>query len=173
MINVYIPIAEGQKVPVQVLESIHGQSLDTLIHIVARPGVVNSQGVYNEERLVGEIAAREAVRMEAMRTDQVFVVIQDSDVQHTEMDNFESMAAKLRENKNMAGIGLGCKEHENLEPEHMPLHCVMVRVGVLAYFRFRASESECSCTYACRDIRRFGNYGYADTYPRIKLVSRN
>lgn len=171
MLHVFIPIAEGQTVPQKVLQSIAAQTELSVVTVCCRPGLIDSEGVYNPQRLNGEIAAREAVRMAALGTRESVVMLQDSDVEHTCTDNFAMVLQEMRRHPEYTAMAL--TSNENPSPDHIPLHCLAIRVRALWGIRFRASGGECSCKAFARDVVRYGMYGYADTTQRLSIVSRN
>jgi hypothetical protein len=172
MMHVYIPLADGTKIPQEVINSILEQGM-CVIHPVSRPGSV-IQGDQSAERIKGEIASREAIRMEAIGKDEDVIVIQDSDVVHLKTTNFDDMKKFMESHPEVGAVAISPTEPMELEPDHVLLQCIMVRVSVLSKIKFRADSGKCSCNCFGEDVRKSGHkYGYLDRMVRIKEIQRN
>lgn len=172
MTHVYIPLADGTKIPDAVIQSISAQGLVS-IHPVSRPGS-KTQSDYGQDRINGEVASREAIRMEVIDLKEDLVVIQDSDVVHLKNTNFQDMKGFLKSNEDYGAIALSTTEQSKLEQDHVPLQCVMIHVKILDKIQFKATPTACSCLHFGADVRRLGyRYGYFDYTARIKEIQRN
>ena len=77
--KIYIPLAEGQTVPREVLDSIAMQTVPCEVVLCATPGVERSQRNYGELRRIGEAASRELCRARALAaTDRYCIIPYDS-----------------------------------------------------------------------------------------------
>lgn len=172
-LQVYIPAAIGQEVPEEVFDGIERQDIDAEVSVIHVPGLVESEGNFSRDRVMGEIAAREALRVTACRRpDDDIVVMQDSDVVHLERDNLRALREAIEASPGLGALALSARV-DGRTMQHIPLHCVAIRVSIFRKVQFKDPGGLCTCIDFARQVRQHGRYWWLDGRCRVKEISRN
>lgn len=166
--KIYIPIAEGQTVPQEVLDSIAMQTVACEVVLCATPGAERSQRNYSLLRRIGEAASRELCRARALATLDAYCVIQDRDMVHLWKDNIERMAAHLEESFSRVAVAAPCDR--KLNHNHVRISAQMVRVIALEKIRFTPAEHGCMCVQMQEQLRAIGQYDYLGTSKMVTEI---
>jgi hypothetical protein len=166
--KIYIPIAEGQTVPPEVLNSIAMQTVPCTVVLCATPGTERSQRNYSELRRIGEAASRELCRARALATNDEYCIIQDRDMVHLYDDNVARMIMHL--NTFPGHVAVACPCDRKLNHEHVRISAQMVRVNVLEKIRFTPVEHGCMCEQMQRQLRAIGQYDYLGTSTMVTEI---
>jgi len=171
--RIYIPIAIGQTVPDQVIDSILGQAGYCLnrsdIVVCATPGHTDSTGEYGYLRRKGEASSREACRRAAIGDTNEYIVMQDRRSLHVCTDNFVEMAKFLGANWSYTGCALRSLPKTN--HDHIRLACIMVRRVDFVRLQLAPVASGCMCVTIQDQLRKFGGYDYLMDKIRVQLIT--
>ena len=171
-INVYIPIAEGQKIAAEVMQPLEAMPGGVTAIVCNTPAIPR-------KRRAGEANSRNMclrmIRESITREHDVIHVMMDSDIVHLRNDNFFDMAEFLRVNTAFAGVDLfriypqqACKK---FEPVHVRMSCPMLRNDVwLRIEDFKNDTTGCFCPEFSAQVRRYGRYGYVRGLPADCVV---
>ena len=150
--RVLIPMVEGTLLKSKVEESILQQTIKSEIIKCYAPGSVQRQRYYTEERLINEPIARTKCKEEATKFDGLYAVIQDSDIVHLKITNFEESEKYLNDNPVCGAVSMSKDK-----VKHRPISCVMFRLTCLKNILFnRSSINNCMCNDVHESIINLG-----------------
>ena len=159
MNKIYIPLAIGQSVPVDVVANIELQTTKPVVVTCDSPGEVNSEHNYTPLRIKGEIVSRNMCIDEFLKTTDKYFFIQSRDVIQLKPDNFKNMIKFMDENKDFGACALRCK---GARDNHIVMATICIAREVIEKgFRFVNRYGWCPCMEMMEDIKALGyKYGY-------------
>jgi hypothetical protein len=168
MNKIYIPLATGQTVPVDVIAGIELQTIKPIIVTYDSPGEINSEHNYSKARIKGEIVSRNMCIDEFLKTTDKYFFMQSRDVMQLKQDNFANMISFMNANRDFGACALRCR-CATLDHIIMATICI-AREVVEKGFKFANRYGWCPCREMMEDIKILGyKYGYIS--PEILVLN--
>ena len=153
----FIPIANGQSIPSNVLKSIVCQTEYIDIIPCSSPGVINSgRHILNPEdkfkKLYCECVSRNIAK--SIIIEDELVAMQDRDIVHLYPDNFTKCIDYMKSNLNIGAVAMPWQD----EPDkfHIRNACFIIRSSVLSKLNFRIDRLNHICETMRCDIYNLG-----------------
>lgn len=172
--KIYIPIATGQLVPSEVLNSITSQTVSCDVVVCDTPGLVNSQKTGGPGKVRGEAASRNLCQQKARECGDKFYIIQDSDMVHLQKTNIEEMLDFMQSNLMFSAIALNkLSATRSVYESHIQLSCILFRHWVSRLFYSYDPALHCVCGEFKTAMDLLGaKYRYLDIDVRLKEIDR-
>jgi hypothetical protein len=153
--NCYIPLATGQKIPQQVIDSIVLQTIEPEIVICESAGEINSEHVFTPLRISSEINNRnKAISRFLTKTQDEFFFMCCSDVLQLNATNFSDQINHL---KNLSDLGACALPFEWCSWQHVDIASICIKREVLEKgFLFANRYGLCPCKEAVEDFNKLG-----------------
>lgn len=152
----FIPLSNGQSIPINVLCSIAQQDVDVVP--CCKDGVFNSNhdSISGDERvykLLGELHSRNlAVDFYNQQySTEKYVAMQDRDIVHLFEDNYKRCVLFLEQNSNYDAVALPWKDYE--VTDHIRNAAFVVRGEVFGKMWFRIDKRNHICLTMQEDIK--------------------
>jgi hypothetical protein len=158
--NLYIPLATGQLIDQDVIDSILNQTISINIVICDSPGEINSEHNYTSLRIQSELKNRnDAINKFLNETNDKYFFMQSRDVIQLKPDNFENTINFMNLNPNYGACALPCK---GFKLNHIVIATICITRELLNKgFRFANRYGRCPCKEMMEDISKLGyKYGY-------------
>ena len=165
--NVYTPLATGQKIPQSVLDSINMQSI-RLTHVICESaGEINSEHNYTSLHISSELKNRNDAIDLCLKSNDPFLFMCNSDVLQLRDSNFEDQIDYLLNNKDYGACAL---PFEWCQWNHIDIASICIKREVLEKgFLFENRHGYCLCKEFMEDMEKLGyKYGYVNNIPCIQ-----
>lgn len=167
MLNLFIPLAEGQSIPFKVYKSLSMQTIHTNVIPCVSKGIVQTNTQIDNlkdkyEKIFSEVINRNKIPelIETLGITDDYVIMQDRDAEHLYEDNFEKAISFLDNNKDYAAVALPSSRAFDVK-NHIIITCVMFRTEFMKTFKFRDKPEMHTCKSTYNDIIASGHkYGY-------------
>lgn len=162
--NVYIPLAIGQQIPGEVLDSLAGQTIPVNIITVGTLGMVNSSRVPGRSI---HIARTREVIAKLARIDGTISAMCDSDIVHLKRDNLALAVEYLKKYPVCGAVALRPPRSRT----HWLIQCVVMSPAAWKQANF-GDGKECNCWALKKALMPYFDVEYLDDNIRIQEIPR-
>lgn len=167
LLNLFIPLAEGQSIPFRVYKSVSAQTVLTNIIPCVSKGIIQSNG--NEidpgnikDKVLSEVLNRNKIPelITTLGITDEYIIMQDRDAEHLYEDNFEKAVDFLNNNMDFAAVAVPSDRAFDRK-NHVIITCVVFRTEFMKTFKFRDLPEMHTCDSTYKDIIKTGfKYDY-------------
>lgn len=163
-INLYIPMAIGQTIPIDVINTINNQTIKTNIIECYSEGIIKPNMRFNStidqhaQKVKFECNSRNLAILKSQDDINKYCAMQDRDIVHLYNDNFSRCIEFLDINLDYAGV---CLRWSDQKPTpHIRITAFVIRTEIFKKLQFRYDHRYHTCQTFKEDVLNYGKWEY-------------